>query len=451
MAAWATGAVSVAGFAAAWILAARNRDLSELTAVFGPDRFLVAYAVIGTVVAARKPANPIGWLLLGIGMLTAARAVAGEYVLYALAGPVLPGAAVWAAWFINWSLSLVFPAGVLVFLLLLFPTGRPLSTRWRAVGWLAAGLTVVALLLTWLKPGPIVLMAGLPTVPNPTGTSAITVSRPLGDALWLLGWLPLLLAAASLLARYRRSGEQERLQLRWFAYAAAVTVAVTLGLAPWTGTGHVWQWAFDAAVIAGFGLALPLAIGIAVLKYRLYAIDRIVSRVISYAIITAVLAGLFAGLVILATGVLPARTPVAVAAATLAAAALFNPLRKRVQRMVDRRFNRSHYNAEAVVASFHTRLRQTVDLGSVQRGLIDTVYHAFEPACASVWLAGVNGGRGSLALASLPGEDSDVAEADAAVLVPAELHVADLVGRDHDLAAPVIRQDEQASVGDGFR
>lgn len=396
-AAWLAGVVSVGGFAAAWVLAARNRDLSDLTAYSAPDRFLVGYAVVGAVVAARRPSNPIGWLLLGLGLLEAARALAGEYALHALAGPPRPvtppphpAAGVWAAWFGHWSLSLVFPAGVLVFLLLLFPTGRPLTPRWRGVGWLAVGLTALALLATWIVPGTISLGNGLPSVPNPTGISQLTaLSRGTvaSGGLWALGLVPLLLAAASLVARYRRSADEERFQLKWFAYAALMTLAVMFPLAPVAASGNPGQLAFDVAVVAGVGLALPSAIGIAVLKYRLYAIDRIISRVVSYAFITAVLAGVFAGLVLLATDVLPVKTPAAVAAATLAAAALFNPLRKRVQRTVDRRFNRSHYDAAAVVAAFTARLRQTVDLDTVQGELLDTVHHAFEPAHASVWLA----------------------------------------------------------------
>jgi hypothetical protein len=134
------------------------------------------------------------------------------------------------------------------------------------------------------------------------------------------------------------------------------------------------------------GAALAICIGIAVMKYRLYEIDRIISRVISYAVVTGVLAGVFAGMVVLATQVLPFKEPVAVAASTLTAAALFNPLRTRVQHAVDRRFNRARYNAEAVVAAFTARMRGTVDLDTVQGELIDAVHHAFEPAHVSVWL-----------------------------------------------------------------
>ena len=140
-------------------------------------------------------------------------------------------------------------------------------------------------------------------------------------------------------------------------------------------------------LVGAVGMAVfPVCVGVAVLKYRLYEIDRIISRVITYGIVTAVLAGVFAGLVLLATHVLPVTSPVGVAASTLVAAALFNPLRRRVQRMVDRRFNRAKYNAEAVVAAFTTRLRGTVDLDAVQDDLVDAVRHAFEPAHVSVWI-----------------------------------------------------------------
>jgi hypothetical protein len=178
---------------------------------------------------------------------------------------------------------------------------------------------------------------------------------------------------------YRRSASERRQQLKWL-YSGAIIFVISFFIPG--QVGNDWIGPLGAA-------ALPVCIGVAVLKYRLYEIDRIISRVISYALITAVLAGVFAGLVLLATEVLPFKTPVAVAASTLAAAALFNPLRTRVQRMVDRRFNRARYNAEAVVAAFTARLRQTVDLDAAQGDLIDTVHRAFEPAHASVWLTGI--------------------------------------------------------------
>jgi hypothetical protein len=145
--AWSAGAISLAGFAAAWVLAVRNGDAFDITAEFSPDRFMVAYAVAGTILASRRPVNPVGWFLLTLGLVTALRGLAGEYARYALAGPHHPGhpGGVWAAWYVGWSLTVLYPDGILTFLLLLFPDGRPLTRRWWAVFWGGAGLSVAFL------------------------------------------------------------------------------------------------------------------------------------------------------------------------------------------------------------------------------------------------------------------------------------------------------------------
>jgi divalent metal cation (Fe/Co/Zn/Cd) transporter len=159
-------------------------------------------------------------------------------------------------------------------------------------------------------------------------------------------------------------------------------VPVAMGEAPGWGTQPV----ANALTTIGAG-ALPVCMAVAVLKYRLYELNRVISRVVSYALITALLAGVFSGLVLLATHVLPFRTPVAVAVSTLVIAALFNPLRRRVQNLVDRRFNRSRYDAEAIVAAFTARLRHTVDLDTVRNDLLGVTENAFQPAHVSVWIA----------------------------------------------------------------
>jgi hypothetical protein len=237
-AAWSAGAVSMAGFAAAWVLAARNGDLLDIAALFGPDRFMIVYAVVGTMLVARRPANPIGWLLLGLGLVEAARGLAGEYVRFALAGPSHADV-VWAAWFVNWSVLLLFPAGLLTFLLLLFPDGQPLTRRWWAVFWIAAGLVAAFLVITWLDPAPITLGSGLPSVTNPTGLrSGIHLTdSAFGAVLWISSWVVVLLAAASVVLRYRRSAGEERLQLKWFAYAAAVSLGLMALLLPVSSGG----------------------------------------------------------------------------------------------------------------------------------------------------------------------------------------------------------------------
>jgi two-component system, NarL family, sensor kinase len=207
---WTVATVSMAGFVAAWILAARNRDLFDVSATFGPDRYLLAFPVVGAVLASRRQSNPIGWFLLAIGLTEAARALAGEYALRALAGPS-HAAAVWAAWYVGWSLTLVFPAGLLAFLLLLFPDGRPPTSRWWVLAWFAAGLSAVYLVITWLDPGRVNFGNGLPSVPNPTGVQgAIHILRnsALGVGAWILGFLCLLLAAASVVVRYRLTSSQ---------------------------------------------------------------------------------------------------------------------------------------------------------------------------------------------------------------------------------------------------
>jgi hypothetical protein len=307
--AWAVGAVSLAAFAAAWVLAARNRDLLDISAGFSPDRFMVAYPVAGALLASRRRSNPIGWFLLGVGVVAATRALAGEYALHALAVPPHPRLAVWAAWFVGWSLTLLFPGGLLTFLLLLFPGGRPLTARWWAVGWVAAGLAAISVVLIWVDPGTITV-DGLPSVSNPTGLRGsfrIPLTGPFGGGTWVFGGVCLLLAAASLFVRYRRSAGEERLQLKWFAYVAILSLGLLVALLPFASTSKRGDEAFDSTIVAGIGLALPVAIGIAILKYRLYAIDRIISRTVSYALVTGAVAGVYLGCIAVLTKLLPGQ------------------------------------------------------------------------------------------------------------------------------------------------
>ena len=388
--AWSAGAVSLAGFAAAWVLAARNGDVFDMSAEFSPDRFMIAYAVAGTILASRRPTNPVGWFLLTIGLVTGLRGVAGEYALYALARPHHLGhpGGVWAAWYVGWSLTVLFPDGMLAFLLLLFPDGRPLTRRWWIVFWGAAGLAASFLVITWLIPAPVTLGGGLPNVPNPTAVRGLNhwLYDVLGDGAWVFSFVFLLLAVVSVVLRYRRSAGEERLQLKWFAYAVAVSLGLIFALLPVAPMGTAGQVIYDMAIVAGIGLALPAAIGIAVLKYRLYAIDRIISRTVSYVLVTGLVVGVYLGCVALLTRVLPVRGSVGVAVSVLAAAALFTPLRRRVQSLVDQRFDRARYNAERVVTQFSVQLRDQVDidvLGEDLRGVVDQV---LAPAHLSLWL-----------------------------------------------------------------
>jgi hypothetical protein len=193
-----------------------------------------------------------------------------------------------------------------------------------------------------------------------------------------LGWF-FLAGAISVIVRYRRSGPEQRQQLKWFVYAAAISALIIFVAADF-GNNPLPEVEITVPLI-------PVAVGIAIFKYRLYDIDRLISRTLAYAIVTALLVGVYAGLVILA-GVLGFSTPPAVAIGTLAAAALFSPLRQRVQRAVDKRFNRVRYDAELTVAAFATRLRDAVDLDTVRAELLGVVDSAVQPAHISIWTAG---------------------------------------------------------------
>ena len=342
---------------------------------------------VGVLLAARRPRNPIGWVLLTLNL--AAADPAGGYAIldYRIHHGTLP---------LGW-VAVVFPGSypvvpVLVAILLwLFPDGRLPPGRWRQASRVLMAAGALLALATTVAPG-VRAVAGHHVHIDAGGNL-----YPVSPVWTIAGNLTATVAIASLLAwlavqvpRYRRASDERRQQLKWLYSGATVFICAFIGaLAGPSAAGDAFG--SDGPVVNDFiqlaGTALVVCIAVAVLKYRLYAIDRIVSRVVSYAIITAVLAGVFAGLVLLATELLPFKAPVAVAGSTLATAALFGPLRSRVQRAVDRKFNRARYNAETIVAAFTATLRQTVDLDTVQGDLVSVVHEAFQPAHISMWSA----------------------------------------------------------------
>ena len=286
----------------------------------------------------------------------------------------------WLGWI--WLLGL----GLCVFVVLLFPSGQLPSRRWRPVAWAAA-----AGLAGWVLGNafaPTIISADT-AMPNPVGAPG-----PAGKIFAVMAFGGVLLIAATGLAaigslafRYRRARTAERAQLKWLVYAGVLIVAAVLAelvaeriIGPGAAANNL-QNALGSGAVA----LVPVAIGVAVLRYRLYDIDRVISRTLAYAIVTGLLAGIYAGLVLLATEVLRFSSPVAVAAATLTAAALFSPVRRRVQRRVDRRFNRARYDAETTVAAFAARLKDAVDLDTVRDDLAQVVHTALQPAHVSVW------------------------------------------------------------------
>ena len=349
----------------------------------------VPCAAIGFLVARRQPRNPLGWLFLVIAIFLFAATVGGDYAyLNYLLGHRLPFAAAGLAVDGLWTYGLA----LFVVAILLFPDGRLPSRFWRwALGvWCTAFavLFIASVVATAgaLAAHPIRIdtSGGLVALDNPAGWYAVV----LHGCLFVLLALSVAFIGRQVLS-WRRSSGERRQQLKWLASGAAVSI-VSLVLAGIFASSSgsqatVGQWIDN---VAWFGLAaLPVSIGVAILRYRLYEIDRIISRTLAYALVTGVLVGVFAGLVLLTTDVLSLSSPVAVAASTLAAAALFNPLRQRVQRVVDRRFNRTRYNADRTVAAFAARLKDSTDVTAVRDDLTGVVQHTLEPAHVSLWVS----------------------------------------------------------------
>jgi len=330
---------------------------------------IAAFATVGALLAWKRAPNPIGWLLSGTALAYAAGA-------FSVLLEHFPRVRILADW--QGCLYLL-GIGLCVFVVLVFPTGHLPSRRWRPVAWAAAAALAGWVLGNVFAP---TIITESPSLRNPAG-----VTGPAGNIFKVMaaGGIGLiaatgLAAVASLAFRYRRAGTAERAQLKWLVYAAALVVLVSLASVTIASTN------LQNALASGAAALIPVAIGIAVLRYRLYDIDRVISRTLAYAIVTGLLVGLYAGLVLLATRVMSFHTPIAVAAATLAAAALFSPLRRRVQLRVDRRFNRARYDANQIVAAFAARLKDTVDLDSVRGDLAGVVHQTLEPVHVSVWI-----------------------------------------------------------------
>jgi hypothetical protein len=347
---------------------------------------VLATAVVGLSVALRRPGNPIGWIFGCLAFVTALYLAAGGYATrsVALAPQSLPGGE-WAAWFRNWidrsSTALVLLA------FLLFPTGRLASPRWRPALVLPP-LVALGFAARAFVPGP---MDFLPALSNPLGLEWVPRSVDDGG----LGGLPLLVgsvvALAELVTRFRAAGASEREQIKWLALPLVVLVIALIATIVTQGLGA--QHGIGGILVASFYLTaqilLPICMGIAVLRYRLYDIDLLINRALVYGATTAGIAvAFFAGIVLLQMVLRPLTngSEFAVAASTLASFALFQPLRRRMQQAVDRRFDRSRYDAARTLDAFADRLRDEVDLDALRADLLGAVRQTMGPAHASLWL-----------------------------------------------------------------
>jgi hypothetical protein len=383
--AWALWALTMLGLAVLpWLdrllRQASRPDLTPLTSdavalVLG----VVSAATVGAVLASRRPRHPVGWLLLTLGLSLAAAGAATGYANYGLlARPGALPATAYAA--LYHGVNILFVAVCLGFVLLLTPTGSLPSTRWR---WWAR----VAVAAPLLAVGSSALLPFDPpyqSVANPLAVAQLAGPlRVVNFVTWLVTGLAILIAAWSLVVRFRRARGVERQQLRWLALAAGLTGAVLLALVALVPTGNELLLGWLSAVCVAL---LPLATGAAILRYRLYDLDRIISRTLAYGLLTVLLGLGYAGVVLGFGRLLGRDSSLVVAGATLAAAAVFQPARRRIQRVTDRRFNRRRYDAAQTIQAFSARLRQQVDLDTLTAELLAVVEETMQPTRVSIWL-----------------------------------------------------------------
>jgi hypothetical protein len=340
----------------------------------------VPFSVMGALICARRPGNRVGWLLLITGSSSTWYQVATGYVAFGQDRERLLPASALVAWTASWAWAPALAA--VLFLLLLYPTGRLLSRRWRPVAWAAGGWGVLTVVVMALSPelGPI------PGHDNPIGVPGavgdlLTRAAESGVVFWPFVAL-LMLSVAVLAVRFGRARGVERQQLKWLTYAASLAVVANFFWPAHWFTGGILPWLSVWAI--------PVAIGVAILRYRLYDIDRLINRTLVYGLLTTVLGVGFGGLVLvlgqLFGGVTRDPPSWAVAGATLAVAALFQPARRRIQQAVDRRFNRRKYDAAKTVEAFSARLRDELDLDTLTNELLTVVDQTMEPVRVSLWL-----------------------------------------------------------------
>lgn len=346
---------------------------------------LAAFGAVGYVIARAEPRNAIGWIFLALSVFTLCDYALRLYLVldYREHGGGLPAGEAAAFWRESWAL---FPLILAMPAIVLFPDGH-LSPRWQRFMRVYVGVAVVCVALQ---------IAGQVAYGTSSGRIAVDLRGNVanqdggwpGAAAWLLSLFFLVAWCAFVwrqVVSWRSSSGVRRIQLKWLAAGSAVLLASCVVLVIFgDGSSPGARITADLATI-GIGV-LPIAVGVATLRYRLYEIGRLISRTLAYALLTALLVGIFAGVVLLTTRVLPFSSPVAVAASTLAAAALFNPLRTRVQRLVDRRFNRARYDRDALVAAFGAKLRDAVDPETVLAELAGAAATAVEPMSVSVWV-----------------------------------------------------------------
>jgi hypothetical protein len=343
----------------------------------------VGYSTVGAIVASRLPQSPIGWLFCAIGLIFGVSHFSAEYAAYDLLSPSrsLPAGEAFA-WLTSWVW--VFGLGFIVFLDLLFPNGRPPSARWRWFARFTAIVLLPAAILGALSPGLILSS----TLINPLGIERLpNASKAIEAFMYAL----VAVGASSMLARLRHAGTIERQQIKWFAYATAVAISgVILKNTLYPAVGVRWIWWVGLVLTTVGVVSSPIAMGVAILRYRLYQIDLIINRTLVYAPLTALLVVLYFVVIVLLQSLfvvlIGEQSALAVVASTLVIAALFNPFRRRIQSVVDRRFYRRKYDATKTLQGLSAKLRDETDLDALSDDLVGVVRETMQPAHVSLWL-----------------------------------------------------------------
>jgi len=377
---------------------------STVVALLGGGLFLV-FPLVGALIASKRPDNAIGWICLAVGLLWTLIGMSDVYSEYGVAQPGSVPFAVVVAGINNW---LWVPAvGLLgTYLLLLFPDGRLPSSRWRPLAWLSGAVLVLASVGVMLSPGP---LQGLGGMRNPFGLEGQQWLTSVGYAVLPLLPLCMLASALSLVLRFRRSRGEERQQIKWIAFAASVVVIVYLiamvasllsAAETWfAGSSPAWLSLLQSAALLSL-TAIPIAVGFAVLRYRLYDIDLLINRALVYGSLTATLIALYYGGVATTQTIFRALTgqeqqsQLAVVVSTLVIAALFTPLRRRIQSFMDRRFYRKKYDARKTLEAFSAKLRDETDLEALNAELVGVVRETMQPSHISLWQRPVTPMRG---------------------------------------------------------
>ena len=393
--AWSLAGLSVAMFLASVVLYVLVRSSQEGPSTSGALSELLilvsflAFPIVGALIASRHPKNPVGWICLAIGLFWMLIFL-GDSIPGTGPYPVTIAALTQATW--------IPPVGLLgIYLILLFPDGKLPSRRWRPLAWLSGVVMVLASVGITFAPGP---LEGHPGVRNPFGLEALGHPWVATAVFIVLLLLPLCMVASalSLVLRYRRSRGEEREQIKWIAFAATVVgllylIAMVSSLTfsgPWGGAGTpLWLGLLQQAALVSFS-AVPIAVGFAVLNYRLYEIDLIINRTLVYGTLTITLVVLYFGGIVVLQRIFVTLTgqqsTLAVVASTLLIAALFTPLRRRIQGFIDRRFYRRKYDARKTLEAFSIKLRDETDLEALNNDLVGVVRETMQPAHVSLWL-----------------------------------------------------------------